>query len=157
MAGLNLGKIENLIDELQQEIAGSLDRFCVGCLLRGEGSVEQQIGHAENAVERRSHLVRDHRQKTGFRPARPLRLAVCVGDRASDLGALRFVALDALSPTEPLSPRPPIPCAEEDAALAALDPLLQLFCGRQCSFRLCDCIAGELAGGAMRAIGLMAG
>jgi len=41
--GLDLGEIENLVDQRQQQIARCLDRPGIGRLLRRERGVEQEI------------------------------------------------------------------------------------------------------------------
>ena len=60
LAGLDLGEIENLLDQRQQRFARGLRRLGVGDLFGRERRVEQQIGHAEDAVERRADFVADH-------------------------------------------------------------------------------------------------
>jgi hypothetical protein len=44
-------------------------RLGIGRLLRRERGVQQQIGHAENAVERRADFMGDHGEKAAPRPA----------------------------------------------------------------------------------------
>ena len=76
LAGLDLGEIENLLDQRQQRFARGLRRLGVGELLGRERRVEQQIGHAENAVERRADFVADGGEEArlgavgGFPPGR---------------------------------------------------------------------------------------
>ena len=60
LAGFDLGEVENLLDQRQQRVAGGLDGLGVGGLLRRQRGVEQQVGHAEDAVQRRADLVRHH-------------------------------------------------------------------------------------------------
>ena len=60
LAGLDLGEIENFLDQRQQRFARGLRRLGVGELLGRQRRVEQQIGHAENAVERRADFMADH-------------------------------------------------------------------------------------------------
>ena len=45
-AGFDLGKVQNLVDEREQRLAGVFDRLHVGRLLGLEPRVQQQIGHA---------------------------------------------------------------------------------------------------------------
>ena len=59
LAGLDLGEIENLFDQRKQGFAGRLRRLGVVKLLGRERRIKQEIGHAENAVERRADFVAD--------------------------------------------------------------------------------------------------
>ena len=73
-AGLDLGEIENLLDQRQQRFARGLCRLGVGDLLGRELGVEQQVGHAEHAVERRADLVADHGEEARLGAVGGLRL-----------------------------------------------------------------------------------
>ena len=64
LAGLDLGEIENFLDQRQQRLARGLRRLGVSELLGCQRRVEQQIGHAENAVERRADFVADGGEET---------------------------------------------------------------------------------------------
>ena len=64
LAGLDLRKIENFLDQRQQSFARRLCRLGISELLRRQRRIEQQIGHAEHAVKRCADLVADHCQET---------------------------------------------------------------------------------------------
>src|SRR5829696_6297685 len=72
--GLDLGKVEDLVDQGQERLAGGLYGVGVGGLLGAERGIEDQVRHAENAVEGRAELVADRGQKARFRLARGFRL-----------------------------------------------------------------------------------
>ena len=57
LAGFDLREVENFLDQRQQRFARGLRRLRVSQLLGRELRVEQQIGHAENAVERRADFM----------------------------------------------------------------------------------------------------
>ena len=81
-AGFDLGEIEHFLDERQQRVARRLHRVEVGGLFRRQRRIAEQVGHAEDAVERRADLVRDHRQEPRLGAARRFRLIARVGERA---------------------------------------------------------------------------
>ena len=58
-AGFDLGKIEDVIDDGEQGFRRGAHRLGVIPLLRSESGVEQQGGHAEDAVHRGADLVTD--------------------------------------------------------------------------------------------------
>ena len=59
-AGLDLGEIENLLDQREQRVAGRLHRLRIGRLLWRERRIEQEVRHPEDAVKRRPDLMRHH-------------------------------------------------------------------------------------------------
>ena len=69
-AGFNLGEVENLINQAGERGARSADRFDVARRLGIEPRVAQQLGHAENAVQRRADLVAHRGQESRFGFAR---------------------------------------------------------------------------------------
>ena len=71
-ACLYLGQIENFVDQCDQRAPGTADRFNIACVFGVEGSLPQQIGHAENAADRSADLVAHRRQKARFGLARRL-------------------------------------------------------------------------------------
>ena len=95
-AGFDLGEIENLLDQRQQRFARSLRRLGVSELLGRERRVEQQVGHAEHAVERRADLVADHGEEARLGAVGGFRLVARVRQRALGLDAVGDVAADAL-------------------------------------------------------------
>ena len=56
-AGLDLGEVENVVDDLEQLLAGALRGLGQVALVVGERRFQQQLGHAQNAVHRRPDLV----------------------------------------------------------------------------------------------------
>ena len=82
LAGLDLGEIENLLDQRQQRFARGLRRLGVSELLGRERRVEQQIGHAENAVERRADFVADRGEEARLGAVGGFRLVARLLERA---------------------------------------------------------------------------
>src|SRR5439155_23002822 len=78
--GSNALQIEQLVDELEQLAAVARHRFEKVALLRREWSAEilreQEIGEANNAVERGAQLVREVREKLVFRLHRRIEIGV---------------------------------------------------------------------------------
>ena len=72
---LDLGEIENVLDQRSERFARGFHRPRIGRLLRRKASVEQQVRHAENAAERRADLVGHHGEEPALRPVGGLRLA----------------------------------------------------------------------------------
>ena len=77
--GLDLGQIEDFVDQRDQRAARAANRFDVACILRIERSLAQQVGHAENAADRGADLVAHRRQKARLGLARRLRPVARVG------------------------------------------------------------------------------
>ena len=96
LAGLDLGIVQQLLDQRQQGIAGCLHRPGIGHLLRRQRRIHQQPAHADDAVERRADLVAGHRQEPRLGAARRVGLVAGLGQRAFALGAVGDVAADAL-------------------------------------------------------------
>ena len=63
LAGLDLGKIEDVVDEHKERVAALLDRLGVVALGGGKLGVEHQVGEADDAVHGRAQLVADHGQE----------------------------------------------------------------------------------------------
>ena len=82
LAGLDLGEVENFLDQRQQRFARGLRRLGVGELLGRERRVEQQIGHAENAVERRADFVADGGEEARLGAVGGFRLVARLRERA---------------------------------------------------------------------------
>ncbi len=91
LASLDLGKIEDVVDDLQKGIRGLFDQRKVFALLRRKRSVHHQFRHADDAVHRCADLMAHVSQEL------TLRLIGClkcfVGLAQGRLGAL---ALDVL-------------------------------------------------------------
>ena len=81
-AGLDLGEVEDFLDQRQQRVAGGLHRAGIGGLFGRELGVQQKIGHAENAVQRRADLVRHHREEARLGAVGGFRLVARFGQRA---------------------------------------------------------------------------
>ena len=95
-AGFDLGEIQDLLDQRQQRVARGLHRLGVGGLFGRQRRVEQQLRHAEDAVQRRADLVRDHREEAPLGAVGRLGLVARLGERVFALGAVGDVAADAL-------------------------------------------------------------
>jgi|GEM_PF-3931944 hypothetical protein len=68
-ARFNLGKVKNVINQLKQVLATSVNRLDVIDLASSHtagGKLQQQVEKAQNAVERRPQFVGDRRQKLGL-------------------------------------------------------------------------------------------
>ena len=68
-AGFDLGEIENFVDQREKGLGRRRDGAGIGALLGRQLGVEQQPGHAEDAVHRRSDLVAHRGEEAGFRLA----------------------------------------------------------------------------------------
>jgi hypothetical protein len=71
---------------------GGADRVEIALLLGRERRARHQVGHAENAVERRAHLMADGREKArfrlvgGFRAVARRRRSLQIGDFVAQPG-----------------------------------------------------------------------
>src|SRR6185437_13221243 len=66
-ARFDFRKVENLVDDIQQMFTGATDRLRILSLFGGECSVEEQSGHPDDAVHRRSNLMAHRGYKLRFR------------------------------------------------------------------------------------------
>ncbi len=57
LAGLDLGEVEDVVDDAEQRLGRPVDLLHVVQLLRVEVALQGQVGHAENGVHRRADLV----------------------------------------------------------------------------------------------------
>ena len=69
-AGLDLGEVEDLVDQAQQRPAGDLDPGRESQLLSGELGAHQQVVEADHAVEGRPDLVAHGREELRLLPRR---------------------------------------------------------------------------------------
>jgi hypothetical protein len=69
---LDPGEVEDLVDQADQRRPRTADRLDIAGVLRVEPGLAQEIGHAENAAERRADLVAHRRQEARLRLARRL-------------------------------------------------------------------------------------
>jgi hypothetical protein len=63
LAGLDLGVVEDVVDDGQERLGGAANALGVLALADGEFGVEQQSGHADDAVHRRADLVAHRREE----------------------------------------------------------------------------------------------
>ncbi len=91
LAGLDLGEIEDLVDQREQRLARGLDGSYVRALLGLQPRVEQEARHAENPVQRRAD--------SWLTVARKARLGLAGGFRTAALGdvAAHGIMLDQLA------------------------------------------------------------
>ncbi len=80
-ARFDLGKIENVVDDVEQMPAGTEHHFCIFFLGRVETGSQQQFGHTQHAVHRGANLVAHRRQKLALGLARGL----CLHQRHAQL------------------------------------------------------------------------
>ena len=73
-AGLDLREVEDLVDEREERLPRGLHGADISRLLGIGRGVEEKLGHAEDAVQRRAELVADGREEARFRFARRLGL-----------------------------------------------------------------------------------
>ena len=59
LAGLDLGEIEQVVEDTQQTVGRGLDGFQVLPLVLRQGRVKSQLGHAEDRVHGGADLVAD--------------------------------------------------------------------------------------------------
>jgi hypothetical protein len=87
VAGLDLGKIQEVVDQRKQTFAALPEGFHILGLLVIQGRIRQQVGKADDAVHRGSNLMAHVRQKLAFH---------FVGTFGSGLGPLEL-PLDLLT------------------------------------------------------------
>jgi len=66
LACLDLGEIEDVVDDAEELVSGRLRGLDVVALLGGERGVAQEIGHSDDAVDRGPDLVAHPRQEVRF-------------------------------------------------------------------------------------------
>jgi len=129
--GLDPREVEDPVDQAEQRLAAGADRLNVGALLRIQLGPEHEVGHAQDAVERRPHLVAHRREEAGFRDARrlgALQGRVAAADRLDPRGhvparaqPVRRVAVRHRHLHEGEPARPPV--RRPDLRLQAADPV----------------------------------
>ncbi len=67
-SGLDLGKVQDVVDQIQQGLAAGLDGFHIADLLLGQVRILQKARHSEHSVHGRTDLVAHVGQKFGFGP-----------------------------------------------------------------------------------------
>ena len=106
LAGLDLREVEDVVDDRQQRLAGVADRLRVVALAGVEVGLEQQIGHADDAVHRRADLVAHVGEEVGLEARRLVRLVARALDSAAS--APVSAVTSASVPTQPAMP-PSVP------------------------------------------------
>ena len=96
LAGLDLGIVEQFLDQRQQRVARGLHRLDIGRLFRRQRRIHQQAAHADDTVQRRADFVARHREEARLGAAGRIGLVAGLGERALALGAIGDVAADAL-------------------------------------------------------------
>ena len=86
LAGFDLGKIENIVDDGQKRLGRRLDRLQIVPLLGIEFGIERQLGHADDAVHRRTDFMAHVSQERAARLVR--RLGGFLGGDQRRLGIL---------------------------------------------------------------------
>ena len=71
LASLNLGKVKYVVDQGQQRLSGRPRERCMPPLLLVQIGAEEQLRHADHAVERRTQLVAHVGEKLAFCGAGP--------------------------------------------------------------------------------------
>jgi hypothetical protein len=73
LAGLDLGEVEDVVDQVQQRVGRLLRRAADSALLRASAErLQQQLGHADDAVHRRADLVAHVGEELALRARRAL-------------------------------------------------------------------------------------
>ncbi|MNF65956.1 hypothetical protein D3C84_477390 [compost metagenome] len=73
LAGLDLGEVEDVVDDAEQVLGGALDLAHVVELLRVEPGLQGEVGHAEDGVHGGADLVAHVGEKIALGPGRALR------------------------------------------------------------------------------------
>ena len=66
LPGLELGDVQNLVDQCQQFIPGAVDGLYVVALLDRKWCAQQQFGHAKDTIHRGADFMADLGQKLGL-------------------------------------------------------------------------------------------
>ena len=72
LRGFDLGEIEDVVDEIQQVVAGAAKDLHILVLLRVERGLREQVRDANDRIHRRSDFMTHARQKIRFGPASAL-------------------------------------------------------------------------------------
>ena len=80
-AGLDLREIEDVVDDGQQRVGAGGDGLGEVALARVQLGIEQQAGHADDAIHRRADLVAHIGQEFALQPRRLERGIAGAGDR----------------------------------------------------------------------------
>ena len=80
LAGIDLGQIQQVVDDLQQHPGRGADGVGEARLGRGQGCAREELGHADHAVHRRAQLVAHAIEKVALGLHRVGELAVALGE-----------------------------------------------------------------------------
>src|SRR5690554_3364838 len=69
LPGFQAGQIQDIVDQIEQVVAGAVDGLHIIALLGRQGGVQQQLGHAQHAVHGGAQLMADAGQKADPRLA----------------------------------------------------------------------------------------
>ena len=69
-AGFDPGKVEDIVDDVEQGLAGAVHRLREAALTIRQPGSEQKLGHAEHAIHGRADFVTHVRKKLRLRPIR---------------------------------------------------------------------------------------
>ena len=86
LARLDLGEIEDLVDEGEQRAARARDRARHVALLLVEAGILEQVAHADDGVERRAQLMAHDGEEAALGPVRLLGLGLRLGQLADQRG-----------------------------------------------------------------------
>ena len=86
---LDLGKIQDLVDDREQRFGGELHGGEIFALFRREAGFQSELGHADDAVHGRANLVAHIGQERALGTACSLRLLLCRGEFKIDCPALQ--------------------------------------------------------------------
>ena len=93
--GLDLGEVQDVVDDGEQRFAALADGFGVIALVGGKPGIEEQPGHADDAVHGRADLVAHRGQEFRLGMVGGFRLLLRVEQFARDPAAVRYVHVDA--------------------------------------------------------------
>ena len=92
LAGLDLGKVQDVIEHRHQRVGGLPHQVEVAPLVGGHRGVEQQLSHADHAVHWRANLMAHVRQEGALGPVRRFCRLTCLPQIILDLDAQGNVA-----------------------------------------------------------------
>ncbi len=96
LAGLDLGIVQQFLDQREQRVAGGFHRPRVGRLFRRQRRIQQQAAHADDAVQRIANLMGGHGEEPRLGAVGGVGLVARLAEHALGLGAVGDVAADAL-------------------------------------------------------------
>ena len=94
LARLDLGEVEDVVDDGEKSLAGGADRGEVVALLRLQRRLQQEAGHADDAVHRRADLVRHGGEELALGAGGGVGLELCAAKGVLGFDAGGDVGLD---------------------------------------------------------------